>query len=279
LHIVAVTAYAAPSDTPLAWGGLYYYDLFFQLGSHIDALNISVPVTAAHLNTPGILNVDFSTTGALHRLVYPGHPLPSFVLPSTDVNQLRIVHGSCRKPHGAGKEMLSALDTILETSVSQGTPRPQQLFLTGDQIYADDVAAPLLFALTDAGDFLLEGNAEEVLPGGLAFIETSAMKTSRRLLLKESSREQAPGVAARSEAALAHEAAHGTNRLERSLAKRRGKLVTAIFRSVAWLNWWKAGELIIAYNCLGEIRFEWDAPKKRSSNVSGGIPAIPPSRC
>jgi hypothetical protein len=88
------------------------------------------------------------------------------------------------------------------------------------------------------------------------------MKTSRRLLLKESSREQAPGVAARSEAALAHEAAHGTNRLERSLAKRRGKLVTAIFRSVAWLNWWKAGELIIAYNCLGEIRFEWDAPKK-----------------
>lgn len=164
LHIVAVTAHAAPGDTPLAWGGFYYYDLFFQPGSHIDALDASVPVTAAHLHSPGILNVDFSTTDALHRLVYPGQPLPSFVLPPADVSQLRIVHGSCRKPHGAGKEMLSALDTILETSVSQGTPRPQQLFLTGDQIYADDVAAPLLLALTDAGDYLLEGNAEEVLP-------------------------------------------------------------------------------------------------------------------
>lgn len=163
LHIVAVTA-AAPGDTPLTWGGLYYYNLFFQPGSRIDALDPPVPVTADHLYSPGILNVDFSTTDPLRRLVYPGHPLPSFVLPPADVSQLRIVHGSCRKPHGAGKEMLSALDTILETSVSQGTSRPQQLFLTGDQIYADDVAAPLLFALTDAGDFLLDGNVEEILP-------------------------------------------------------------------------------------------------------------------
>ena len=105
-----------------------------------------------------------------HRLVYPGHPLPSFVLPPEDVNLLRIVHGSCRKPHGVGKEMLSALDTILASAIQQGKDRPQQLFLTGDQIYADDVAAPLLFALIDAGNFLFAGNEEEVLPGSISLL-------------------------------------------------------------------------------------------------------------
>jgi hypothetical protein len=47
--------------------------------------------------------------GTLHtvHLVYPGHPLPSFVLPPEDLNHLKILHGSCRKPHGVGKEMLS----------------------------------------------------------------------------------------------------------------------------------------------------------------------------
>jgi hypothetical protein len=41
--------------------------------------------------------------------------------------------------------------------------RPHQLFLTGDQIYADEVADVLLVALTDAGDTLL--GWKEELPG------------------------------------------------------------------------------------------------------------------
>ena len=161
LYLVAVTARARYSGEQLAWGALYYYDLFFQTDSSSDD---HVLVTAAHLSTPGILNIDPSLADPLKQLVYPGHPLPSFVLPSEDLNQLRIIHGSCRKPHGIGKEMLSALDLILEDAVQNGVHRPQQLFLTGDQIYADDVAESLLFALTDAGNFLLTGNKEEVLP-------------------------------------------------------------------------------------------------------------------
>ncbi len=161
LHIVAVTARFANSDEQLAWGGLYYYDLFFQSdwpsGDH-------EPVPAAHLGSPGILTNDSAPTDPLKQLVYPGHPLPSFVLPPEDLNQLRIMHGSCRKPHGIGKEMLSALDNILEDSAHNPLQRPQQLFLTGDQIYADDVAEPLLHALIDAGNFLFGGNKEEVLP-------------------------------------------------------------------------------------------------------------------
>ncbi len=75
LHIVAVTARAS-DDTLLHWGALYYYDLYFQADDHTGALDTPVPETAAHLDTPGILNIDPSQTDLLHRLVYPGHALP-----------------------------------------------------------------------------------------------------------------------------------------------------------------------------------------------------------
>ena len=164
LHIIAVTAHAR-AEALLLWGETYYYDLFFQTEDHGSIAGTPVPETAEHLDTPGILTANPDQTDPLHRLVYPGHSLPSFMLPPEDINLLRIVHGSCRKPHGSGYEMLSSLDSILASAMQQGKDRPQQLFLTGDQIYADDVAAPLLFALIDAGNFLLRGNEEENLSG------------------------------------------------------------------------------------------------------------------
>jgi hypothetical protein len=158
IHLVAVTASAPDEQTRLAWGRHYYYDLFFQ--SIDDASGLPV----AHLATPGILLARPGEADDLHRLVYPGQPLPGFVLPPAEIGQIRIVHGSCRKAHGSGKEMLSMLDVLIEKAIQEGAPRPQQVYLTGDQIYADDVAAPLLFTLIDAGNFLFAGNDEEILP-------------------------------------------------------------------------------------------------------------------
>ncbi|MEO6889488.1 MAG: hypothetical protein ABI456_09385 [Ktedonobacteraceae bacterium] len=164
LHILAVTAHTG-TGVPLSWGKLYYYDLFFQRQDRTASAGTSGAETVAHLATPGILSAGPAQDDPLQRLVYPGHPLPNFVLPPEDLNQLRVVHGSCRKAHGSGREMLSALDTLLASAIQQERDRPQQLFLTGDQIYADDVAAPLLFALIDTGHFLFTGNEEEVLTG------------------------------------------------------------------------------------------------------------------
>src|SRR5439155_17229138 len=96
LHVVAVTAHTSTDEEQLVLGGLYYYDLFFQQHASED----HAPETAPHLGTPGVLTIDPSSADLLQRLVYPGHPLPSFVLPPQDLNQLRILHGSCRKPHG-----------------------------------------------------------------------------------------------------------------------------------------------------------------------------------
>lgn len=168
LHVVAVTARPTENDQALDWGHLYYYNLFFS-DTSISSQASQESAEETTLYTPGILCADPLAADDLHRLVYPGHPLPSFALPAREVGQLRIVHGSCRKPHGVGREMLSALDTIILNAVNaessqQHQQRPQQLYLTGDQIYADDVATALLFALIDAGKWLFAGNEEEELP-------------------------------------------------------------------------------------------------------------------
>ncbi len=173
LHVVAVTARATANEQALLWGRLYYYDLFFRSattapfehesedeGDDVDEED-AMP---QHLASPGILAPEGAAGDPLQGLVYEGHPLPGFVLPPQDINQLRIVHGSCRKAHGDGREMLSTVDMLLADTAHDPTQRPQQLYLTGDQIYADDVAAPLLFALIDAGRCLFAGNTEEVLP-------------------------------------------------------------------------------------------------------------------
>jgi len=54
------------------------------------------------------------------------------------------------------------LNTLIKETADQPYLRPHQLFLTGDQIYADDVAGHLLLALTQASDLLL--GWQEMLP-------------------------------------------------------------------------------------------------------------------
>ncbi|NLQ16371.1 alkaline phosphatase family protein [Marinomonas sp. M1K-6] len=75
-------------------------------------------------------------------LVYPDHTLPFFIL-QPQVN--RLLHGSCRKPHHPSKDGLLRVDDLLkETPPAEW---PSLLMMSGDQIYADDVAAPMLWAI------------------------------------------------------------------------------------------------------------------------------------
>ena len=144
LHIVAVTA--KPVDGYLLEPGqIYAYDLDF--GDRTQTLNDA-------LNARDVF--------PLITVSYLDHNLPTFAMPPDDLNHLRIVHGSCRKAHGKGQDALPLLDGLIEQSADQPNHRPHQLFLTGDQIYADDVADPLLAALSDIGNTLL--GWEEELP-------------------------------------------------------------------------------------------------------------------
>jgi hypothetical protein len=92
---------------------------------------------------------------------YAENRLPSFVTCPAVLDELVLAHASCRKPHGDGTAALRFLDGYVEDLDGAIEGRPHMLFLTGDQIYADDVAAALLPGLTALGIDLLDA-VEEV---------------------------------------------------------------------------------------------------------------------
>lgn len=150
LHVCVVTA--ASSSVIFTPGTNYTYNLFFTNGSN--------------LGSAGILNNSNSSSGAMSLITYGSFTRPSFSLPPTDFSKLRIVHGSCRKPHGEGKDALEGVHTMIESVINDpasANKRPHQLFLTGDQIYADDVGDALLHMIIDADKHLID--RAETLPG------------------------------------------------------------------------------------------------------------------
>jgi len=92
------------------------------------------------------------------ELLYPGERLPTLCF---QPHLSSILHGSCRKPHHPGVDALTIADKRLgKMSADQ---RPTLLIMSGDQIYADDVAGPMLQAIHQTIDFL--GLPDESLPG------------------------------------------------------------------------------------------------------------------
>ncbi|NAW12907.1 alkaline phosphatase family protein [Halomonas sp. D1-1] len=70
--------------------------------------------------------------------------LPTFVLAS---RHHRLLHGSCRKPHHDGGDGLVRAEAWLAERLATPEERPAWLLMTGDQVYADDVAGPMLVAI------------------------------------------------------------------------------------------------------------------------------------
>lgn len=91
---------------------------------------------------------DGDTEGGRKQLAlgYEADTLPSFAPPGGTPDKLNIVHGSCRKMHGYGQDALALLDEHIkkDDNWKNAPKRPHALFLTGDQIYADEVPAMLL---------------------------------------------------------------------------------------------------------------------------------------
>lgn len=96
------------------------------------------------------------------ELCYPEETFPQLVIRSRiDA----ILHGSCRKPHHAAPDGLVAADGWLAQCHDQPLSRPALLMLSGDQIYADDVAGPMLTAIHQLIEEL--GLYPETLDGAL----------------------------------------------------------------------------------------------------------------
>jgi hypothetical protein len=149
---------ATPMD-PLESGKLYLYDLNFGPSGTAGSTQ--------KLDSPGVVTppspTPRSTEVPLTNFAYPGLRLPSFSLSPAALTDLKLVHTSCRKPAADGRDSLQTLDAIIEERVLLPNVRPHQLFLTGDQIYADDVSDVLLHLLIEAGTILV---GTEPLPDG-----------------------------------------------------------------------------------------------------------------
>ena len=77
------------------------------------------------------------------HLLYADAPSANFVVHSR-IHQL--VHGSCRKPHHHADDGLLCVDRLLADARAPAE-RPALLMMSGDQVYADDVAGPMLRAI------------------------------------------------------------------------------------------------------------------------------------
>jgi hypothetical protein len=146
LHVVAITA--RTDRTALQCDQIYAYDLCFSTAQRPWELDQA-------LTCDRLPSVNIS---------YFAHQKPTFVLPPDRVEDLQMVQGSCRKTHGEGADALPILDDLIAATAQQPRNRPHQLFLTGDQIYGDDVAEPMLWVATGLGDALL--GWQEQLPIG-----------------------------------------------------------------------------------------------------------------
>lgn len=143
LFVTLVTATSTGSK--LAADQIYGYDISFKHGG-----------ADKQLKSSGVLK------GGIASITYRPFAFPTFCLPADKLDELKMVHGSCRKPHGGRTDALRGLDTMLELNSTRPRERPQLLCLTGDQIYADDVSDILLHLINKAEKDLL--GWKETLP-------------------------------------------------------------------------------------------------------------------
>lgn len=118
-----------------------------QLGQH--AYQYLIHVTQPHLFSANhiikytLFDSEYGDIfHSINQLTYDNEEQLSFIIkPNID----NLLHGSCRNPHHHGDDTLIAADQQLnDTDIKN---RPAVLLMTGDQIYVDDVAGPVLYAI------------------------------------------------------------------------------------------------------------------------------------
>ncbi|MBX2873584.1 MAG: hypothetical protein KTR30_15830 [Saprospiraceae bacterium] len=114
--------------------------------------------------------LDVADTFGNTAISYQVDQLPSFVLAPRSLEDLKILHGSCRNNANQYEDALAWVDDFIKDDLLNPIGRPHQLFLSGDQIYADSVLGNLLHNLTEWGNIFLDNqeklHTEWVNPDG-----------------------------------------------------------------------------------------------------------------
>ena len=165
LFVAVVTARASASLQP---GAIFSYDLSFEprdgggfTRTHLKEQKLldDEPVS------PRLAGVDPDAPRHLALGYRPGQ-LPSFVTAAPAIVDLRIAQASCRNAAADGADASGFLDREIELNQEDPVARPQQLFLTGDQIYADDVPRSMMKPVVDLAAELIGGAGEQLPVGG-----------------------------------------------------------------------------------------------------------------
>ncbi len=157
IHLITIN----PLKNVFPTDQLLGYNLFFSKGNH----------------TFDLQQLGYLDHKSPSRIVYSSLKYPSFFIKSTESSSF--LYGSCRKIHGKGEDCLLMGDKLLEKHQLYPTKRPAALFLTGDQIYADDVSEHLFpFIRKIAGTLM---GYEEDLP---AIDERITNYTNRKQISK-----------------------------------------------------------------------------------------------
>jgi hypothetical protein len=144
LYFAVATVDLENSPSVLLPGHIYSYNLRFDASQDLRSLKLLEDRTEKEENG---------------KLIVKGHAalgydqgfLPSFVMPPTELTDLCLIHGSCRRPESDTPDAMVWIDDFIRSAIRNDSAapirRPHQLFLTGDQIYADDVASSMLYMI------------------------------------------------------------------------------------------------------------------------------------
>ncbi|WP_175637849.1 metallophosphoesterase family protein [Metabacillus schmidteae] len=102
------------------------YNLYLQKGTQTYDLDSFQLLTESHPDS----------------LIYEGLDYPTFYINTK--KESPVLYGSCRKAHGKGQDALPNADRVISQHRFDLNLRPSSLFMLGDQIYADDIADPLV---------------------------------------------------------------------------------------------------------------------------------------
>ncbi len=173
LHVALPLIKILPTSPRLLEPGkIYSYDLEIKSGN-----------TTHTLQSLGLLSTGTFEGRRVEALGFEENALPGFALPPAELTDLRVIFGSCRRVDHESLDAMVWIDDLMREkpdenpySYKDANKRPHQLFLGGDQIYADDVGRCHMHMLIDLSKRLIGshpaealetvGEARELLPVG-----------------------------------------------------------------------------------------------------------------
>jgi hypothetical protein len=167
LHVVVVVVEVPPEHAPLLPGSVYSYNIKLEspplLVTDLGRERLLVDETV----TDRIPDVDPAAPLNL-ALGYESDRLPSFVTCPATLDDLFIIQSGCRNTNSKSFDTTAWIDDLIADAIHDPlvTQRPHQLYLTGDQIYADDVSMAMLPPINRLGIELLEFREELPLVAG-----------------------------------------------------------------------------------------------------------------